>query len=593
MNKTVTINISGIIFNIDEGAYEKLKTYLESIKKKFGKTQGGEEILSDIEARIAEMFTENMGDRKQVIAQYDVDEVIAIMGQPEQFEDNDQSSETEFHTAEEPIKKGPKRFFRDPDSKILGGVSSGIAHYFGIDPVIIRILFIAIVFFGGSGVLLYIILWVITPEAKTTSEKLQMKGQKVDIDSIRNSVGQEAEHLKKKFSHLGEKANNFGNSVPKGKVEGFLSTLVGFIVSIFGLILTFIGKFLGILLIIFGALFLVSFVASIFGINNFSGIFSVNGTSIFSFKEVYEFLFAGDLIQIGINSGLALVVGIPILAMLYGGFRILFNLKSLGRNVNAGITLAWFVGVLILLISGFQIIGEFSKTDKMVSQYSIPPSVADTFYLSANGELFPLDAQPRKKNNQFFVLKSYEDELYLSDVELDIQQNTNDSITIKIIQESRGGTFKDALKRAENIEYSYAVSGNEISFDPYLIIRKEDLFRNQKVRIKVFVPAGKTVFLDRSSGWVIYDIDNVTNTRDKNMLGKFWRMTEEGLESSYFTKNTTVRNNRGKVNKARNTPASKPIIMPKDSSKLIDSLVTSNMEQVNSIKFPSPFYFVG
>ena len=137
MNKTVTTNIGGFIFHIDDIAYEKLSQYLNTIKGYFKQSEGRDEIIGDIEARIAEMFREKTGNTKQVVTMKDVDEVIAVMGQPEAFagEGDAQSSFSESATsASEPssARKGRRRIFRDPDEKILGGVCSGISAYFDI-----------------------------------------------------------------------------------------------------------------------------------------------------------------------------------------------------------------------------------------------------------------------------------------------------------------------------------------------------------------------------------------------------------------------------------------------------------------------------
>lgn len=197
------------------------------------------------------------------------------------------------------------------------------------------------------------------------------------------------------------------------------------------------------------------------------------------------------------------------------------------------------------------------------------------------------------------MLKSYEQELYLSDVELDVEKGTTDSITIKIIQEARGNSFKDAISRAENIEYSYSISGNEINFDPYLIVQKADLYRVQKVRIKVLIPEGKTVYLDESSGWIIYDIDNVTNIRDKYMLGKFWTMTPNGLDCLHTNMSKEAIRERRKQSRERRS--NKPVV-PKHSippptpeaQPQVDTAVTaSNTVEVKTKDalpvFPSPF----
>ena len=174
MKKTVNINLGGIIFHIDEDAYASLQNYLESIKKHYSKEEGCEEIASDIESRIAELIQEKS---IQIISVSDVEKLISIMGKPESYEDNEEEEEATKETSgATEAKKAKRRIYRNTDNEIIGGVCSGIATYFNIDPVIIRLLFVLGLFMGG-GVLVYIILWAIIPEAKTTTEKLQMKGE--------------------------------------------------------------------------------------------------------------------------------------------------------------------------------------------------------------------------------------------------------------------------------------------------------------------------------------------------------------------------------------------------------------------------------
>ena len=144
MNKTVTVNISGIIFNIDEEAYAKLQQYLDKIRGYFKSSDGRDEIMADIEARIAELFQEKITDRKEVIGMNDVDEVIAAMGQPEDYLDEEELEAQEAATSTGSRKRKGKRLYRDPDDRVLGGVCAGLSHYLGIDAVWIRILFIAL-----------------------------------------------------------------------------------------------------------------------------------------------------------------------------------------------------------------------------------------------------------------------------------------------------------------------------------------------------------------------------------------------------------------------------------------------------------------
>ena len=189
MNKTVTANISGIVFNIEVDAYDKLNNYLATIKKYLGNTDSRDEVMADIESRVAELFKERFNNERSVVTLSDVDYVISVMGEPEQYFDGteEESDWTSDKSNSSSTKQKSKRIFRDEDDKIIGGVCSGIGHYFGIDRIWIRIIFLFAFFVWGVGFIPYIILWIVIPKAKTTAEKLEMKGEAVNVDNIKKN----------------------------------------------------------------------------------------------------------------------------------------------------------------------------------------------------------------------------------------------------------------------------------------------------------------------------------------------------------------------------------------------------------------------
>lgn len=203
MKKTLVINIRGIVFHIDEDAYDKLNAYLGEISQHFKSKKGHDDIINDIENRIVELFQQKLTDKKQVINIEDVDKVIGVMGHPSDF---DQDSEDESTSYVNSKKKEPKRLFRDIDNRVVGGVCSGLGAYFNIDQLWFRIGFIVSVFIGGAGALVYLVLWIITPPAKTVSEKLEMQGDPVTISNIEKAFKEEMNELKDKLDDLTEQA---------------------------------------------------------------------------------------------------------------------------------------------------------------------------------------------------------------------------------------------------------------------------------------------------------------------------------------------------------------------------------------------------
>lgn len=195
MKITVSINLGGYSFNIDEDAYAELKRYLKNLELHFAGEESSSEILSDIEARMSELFRASLTSYKQVITIEDVRHVIAIMGTPEDISDDEGTGAREkFSTP------GYHRMYRDPDHRIIGGVCSGMGAYWRIDPLIIRIIFLALILAGGIGILIYLILYIVLPEAKTTAQKIEMKGSPVNIHNIKNSVKKEFDSVRKNMN---------------------------------------------------------------------------------------------------------------------------------------------------------------------------------------------------------------------------------------------------------------------------------------------------------------------------------------------------------------------------------------------------------
>lgn len=192
MKITISINLGGYSFNIDEDAYAELKRYLKNLEIHFAGEESSSEILSDIEVRMAELFRAKLTGYKQVITMDDVHNTISVLGTPEDISDNEgASSRDKFGSP------GYHRMYRDPDHRIIGGVCSGMGAYWDIDPVIVRIIFVILAMMGGLGFLVYLILYVVLPEAKTTAQKIEMKGNPVNIHNIKDSVKKEFDNVRK------------------------------------------------------------------------------------------------------------------------------------------------------------------------------------------------------------------------------------------------------------------------------------------------------------------------------------------------------------------------------------------------------------
>jgi len=191
MKITVSINLGGYSFNIDEDAYAELKRYLKNLEFHFAGEESSSEILSDIETRMAELFRSKLTTYKQVINIEDVNQVIKVLGTPEDI------SNAEGPTTHDKFSSpGYHRMYRDPDHRAIGGVCAGISAYWDMELWLVRLIFL-ILGFMGVGILIYLILYVVLPEAKTTAEKIEMKGHPVNIHNITESVKKEFDTVTK------------------------------------------------------------------------------------------------------------------------------------------------------------------------------------------------------------------------------------------------------------------------------------------------------------------------------------------------------------------------------------------------------------
>ena len=528
MNKTVSVNISGYIFNIEEAAFDKLNRYLNTIRGYFSESAGAEEIIEDIEARIAELFQEKITENYQVIKLKDVEEVIGVMGEPEAYIDEEieeEEAKESYRRSERKIRNKYRKIYRDPDDSVIGGVSSGIGHYFGIDPIWIRLLFIVLVLGGGSGVLLYIILWIIIPQAKTAAEKLEMRGDPVTAENIGRKVSEEYDNLKKKFSPDKEELRD-----TKDKVGNAFQDFFRFIGKLLHLLVASLGKIFGFLFVFFG---LLSLVALIFGVMGSGDIFN-----IISDSEGLHFSFHDLMVLFAVSPGYVtwvyvvsiFVLGLPLLALVYLGFGLLTDFKLRVR----GFGLALFIFWMVFSIAGIALFGNLARNyveeHQVKEVYELTAVESDTLMIEVLPDtLFEFHHAERFRDDLEFI-EVTEDHIFLGNPLLDIVKSNDDQFKVTVKKESRGPDRKQAREYAREIEYNFFQLGSIISFSPFYSLTKDNGYHFDQVRVVLEVPEGKAILLNEGTERIIYDIDNVTHTWDRDMVGKVWTMTEEGLE---------------------------------------------------------------
>ncbi len=530
MNKTVNVNIGGIVFHIDENAYERFKQYLESIRSHFSSSEGRDEIMQDIESRIAEMFQERIRDNKQVINILDVEEVTRRMGKPEQFGDE----ETKESKEQMPKEKIHKRLFRNPDDKLMGGVCSGLSAYFDIDPVWIRLILAFAILYYGTGFMLYLILWIVIPKAITTADKLQMKGEPITVGNIEKNVQEEMGQVKKKFNDVKE----------GGSIRSFISKFFDAIGQIAKMIFLVVGKLFAILFIFLGLLMVFVIFAS------FLALFKLPGTQ---YPEVLNQIF-----PTGFQFGFALiaaliVVGLPFIMLAYWGARNIFNIRKSTRILNFSALGIWLAAVVVCVFLGISIAGDFREKQSIRREIDLVQPAASMLHLKLNGKgenPKEYDLWDEDEWNGDLRLSLNDGQLQSKDIKLDIVKSENDSFQLTQICYARGSSKKTAADHATRISYSFNQADSILSFDPFFTIEKNEKYRVQKIQLILHVPVGKKIYIDPSMSSLIYDVENADNVLDYDMVKRTWEMQADGLKCIDCTGEEASIGSKGKHGKS-------------------------------------------
>lgn len=484
MNKTVNINLGGMFFHIDEDAFQKLSRYFEAIKRSLSNSSGQDEIIKDIEMRVSELLTEKQKTEKHVVGLKDVDEVIAVMGQPEDYriDEEDAGKSNPNYTS---TSSNTRKLYRDKDNGMVGGVLAGLGHYFGIDKVWLRIFFLILFFAWGTGVLAYIILWIVMPEAKTTAEKLEMTGEPVTISNIEKKVREEFESVSEKFKNANY--DEMGNRVKTG-AEKIGSSFGDFIITI----LRVFSKFLGVLLIIAGLFVLAAL---------FIGVFTLGSSSVIDVPWK-EFIEAGNFTDYPVwTFGLIMffAVGIPFFFLSLLGFKLLSpSLKSIGNIAKYTLLAIWLISVSLAISIGLKQASAFAVDGRVVVKENFNIKTSDTLLIKfKHNDYFAKDVDD---NDDFKItLDSLGNNvIYSNNVSFRIEESDSQTAYIQIEKEAKGKTLFEAKQRAEKIKYSYKVTGNQLVFDNYLLTDAKEKFRDQEIEITLFLPLGTLLKMDES-----------------------------------------------------------------------------------------------
>ena len=484
MNKTVNINLGGMFFHIDEDAFQKLTRYFDAIKRSLSNSSGHDEIIKDIEMRVSELLNEKQKSDKHVVGLKDVDEVIAVMGQPEDYIiEDDKTNEQSYRSS---TTTSTKKLYRDRDKGMVGGVSSGLGYYFGIDAVWFRLFFVLLVLAGfGAGFLAYIILWIVTPEASTTSEKLEMTGEPVTISNIEKKVREEFENVSEKIKNADY--DKYGNQIKTG-ANKIGNSFGDFIISVFKIF----AKFLGILLILSGLTVLFFLLIGIFTL----------GSGVFIDFPWQGFIEAGNFTDYPIWAfGLLMffAAGIPFFFLALLGFKLLSpNMKSIGNVGKYTLLALWLIAVSLAISIGIKQASAFAVDGRVVQKETFNLNPKDTLFIKfKHNDYF---AKNVNDHNGFQVTQDSTgmDVIYSNEVSFKIEKTDEKLPYIQIEKEAKGKSLSEAKKRAEKIKYSYTIIGNQLIFDNYLVTDLKNKYRDQEIEITLYLPKGTLIKPDAS-----------------------------------------------------------------------------------------------
>ena len=505
MNKTVNINLAGLFFHIDEDAYLKLQRYLEAIKRSFTDSQGRSEIIADIEARIAELFNERIQNNKQVIRIKEVDEIISIMGQPEDYLVDDEIFEDEPQPSYKNKSKTSKKLFRDTDNSYIGGVSSGLGHYFGIDAIWIRLAWVILILGAGTGILLYILLWILVPEAKTTAEKLMMTGAPVNISNIEKKIKDGFENVsetvtdvaKNVSDSVGNAAKNVSDSVSKAtknvdfkkqtnSIKSSSKTFFDAIGDIFMFFFKIFAKFIGIFLIFIGASTLIALIVA---------LISVGVGGIIPGLDLVDVVNAGNTPVWLVSLLVFFAIGIPFFFVFYLGLKILVNnLKSIGSIAKFTLLGVWLISIIGLIIVGIRQASEHAYDESIIEKHELNITAGDTLNLKMVG----YDAFQRnifRNNGNFKVLHNDNGEknIYSSDIIILVKSTSDSLASLSIEKSADGRSYEKARERAQNINYNYELKNGNLLLDSYLTTDPINKFSDQEIVLVLYLPEGTIV----------------------------------------------------------------------------------------------------
>ena len=616
MKKVININFQGRVVPIEEIAYDILKQYVESLRRYFANEEGRDEIINDIESRIAELFAETLKKGSTCITDEDVNNIIKSMGRPEDFDDEEAKVHSqlggnpmdETNYTKETFSFSSRRLYRDENNKVLGGVCSGIANYFGIDPLIVRILavlgnvfsfwtylilwiaipssanqvigsmrkrllrdmddkliggvcsglghyfgvkvwiprilflvpflsfvtqwhnwgifgfphFVSLSFSPGATIL-YIILWILLPEAVTSADKLEMKGERVDLNSIKNTIQTDMEgfkgraekfgaDLKNRAEGLGKdfapRAHTFGNEV----ADAAKRTSLGL-----GGVITMIAKIFAYFIL---AVTLFSIVVGLFAA----------GVAFIGISPVFNYIFTEGWETALAWIGILLSVWVPIIGIITFAVRRITKSKSNSGIVRYSFLSLWIAGVICLLTLLVSIRNDFRyKSTAAEEKVTLTNAKIDKLEVALTGYTNNWHGKHWLRLEPFEGIDT--DTVFVPNTDVRIVRSLSDSFEVTVLKMSNGITRASATELANKIKYSITQKDSILSLYKGIQINTTDKFRNQRMIITIAVPLGKRIKIDDKIGWRTH-IDLGVNGNDWNWNDNFGNEDDMNWETN-------------------------------------------------------------
>jgi len=519
MKRTIKISLQGAVFHIDEDAYTMLRQYLADISDHFKTQEGAEDIIQDIEIRIAEIFTERLDGKREVVSLPDVEYMISVLGRPEDiFEGQEQEEKTKEY---QHVPGGRKRLYRDPENAVLGGVCGGLGAYFNTDPVWFRVLFVLLTLAYGTSFLIYLILWLVIPRAQTISQRLEMHGEQVNINNISKNVNEEVKRVR-------ESITNIPNSERFRRLRNALQEFFHVTGQILLTTLKIITVIIGVTLILTGIIILI-FLLSIFFFHYSQFFPELNLNPAYYLTDLLALFTKPENVPYIIGTFI-ITLGIPLVALIYTGIKIIFHIRTQYKAVGVTLFVIWLISFVSLGLFIGDIASNYSEGARIFTteKINIPPS--DTLYFSTvEYSNHGIEKVFSTENERIYLDK--ETGYVLGKPEIDIFFSDNvQKPAVEIHRKARANSRQLALERCEKIQFSYKIRNNHLFIDQWF--RSGKTWYAPEVDVRLRLPEGTIICLDKNLRFMLDDVPNKERYRSYNLAGKCWVMTQEGLKEA-------------------------------------------------------------